>query len=329
MSVEFSTNKLFYHQELLQSAIASPLNTYPLSLEVSLFSGCNAKCFWCCDKTWRKKHPGVLSEKLLIERLAEFYHLGARGLVIEGGGEPTLHPDFNSIVIKAHDIGFDIGLVTNGIAIPYEGIADMFSWIRISLDAYDKHSFIATKGVDKYWDVMANIAKLRGANLGIAYVLTKSSTAPDFSLLVDTLKKAGVRYVQFRRVMDFPALDPGLVDLSYLDRFNDEKFRVYSHQIEEFELPISQSCSAHCLTTVISASGDMFICCRLKQKDGDFGYLGNIKEQTVSDIWFGEERRNLTRNLLEGKVKCPPCRMNKYNNLIEDLRIPTKTRNFL
>jgi intein/homing endonuclease len=62
-----------------------------------------------------------------------------------GGGEPTIHPDFCEIVTYAKDLGFSLGLCTNGkllgTKIPKEIVAK-FSWVRLGLYGfYEGYSY--------------------------------------------------------------------------------------------------------------------------------------------------------------------------------------------
>ena len=75
---------------------------------------------------------------------------GTTGVVIEGGGEPTLYNKFNDVVSYIKDLGLSIGLITNGVRMQYEQHLDKFDWIRISLDATDKNQFFEGKKRDLF-----------------------------------------------------------------------------------------------------------------------------------------------------------------------------------
>jgi MoaA/NifB/PqqE/SkfB family radical SAM enzyme len=48
------------------------------------------------------------------ECISQFHQIGLSGVEFTGGGEPTLHPQFNEIVEFCYDIGLKVGLCTNG-----------------------------------------------------------------------------------------------------------------------------------------------------------------------------------------------------------------------
>ena len=78
----------------------------------------------------------VLDSDLLLDRLAEAYSLGARAISFTGGGEPLTHKAFVDISDRCNDIGFDLGLITNGsllLSSKLEAVVDNYQWLRISM----------------------------------------------------------------------------------------------------------------------------------------------------------------------------------------------------
>ena len=59
-----------------------------------------------------------------------------------------------------------------------------------------------------------------------------------------------------------------------------------------------------------------------------FEPIGNIYEQSFSEIWYGETRREQAKTVLNREFctkYCPECRLTKFNVLLERIeRIKTK-----
>ena len=66
-----------------------------------------------------------------------FKKIGVTGIEFTGGGEPTLHPDFQEIVQYAHSLGFKLGICTNGVILGKKKfnkeIVKLFSWVRLGM----------------------------------------------------------------------------------------------------------------------------------------------------------------------------------------------------
>ena len=102
------------------------------------------------------------------------------GITIEGGGEPTVHPDFVRIVSLAQRYKLDIGLISNGVK-PLGESALAFKWIRVSIDASRPEEYVVEKGLQHFGTVLENVRTLgsmpeRPFLLGIGYVLTKRNS---------------------------------------------------------------------------------------------------------------------------------------------------------
>jgi MoaA/NifB/PqqE/SkfB family radical SAM enzyme len=338
--LDFSSEKLILFPERVAALRQADLSLFPVSVELSLTTHCNLKCAWCVDLKWREDRPGILDKSLILKVMKELKSGGTRGITIEGGGEPTIHPDFREIVEGILDSGLAVGLITNGIAFKDFDLVERMSWIRFSIDAGTKYEFSKLKGgrEEDFDKVLENIKRASAAGkgkcrIGAGFIITPHNL---FNLigLTQSIRGFGARYIQFRRPTEADNLDlGGDFDLSELKSLETPSFEVYIHQMKEyspgnFGLP----CVAHSLTTVIGADGGCFVCCRLRSPVNKFmGCYGNLKDAPFGELWRGEARQEMSKKLLDGnfcKAYCPECRLTKYNLLIERLN-KTKTVDFL
>jgi wyosine [tRNA(Phe)-imidazoG37] synthetase (radical SAM superfamily) len=110
----------------------------PLSINLDMTVACNYRCPHCIDEniinTRFKLPEDIITRSLINLRLC-----GLKTVILIGGGEPTLHPQFGPIVKKIKALGIGCAIVTNGSR--NDKIADVAryfasgDWIRLSLDS--------------------------------------------------------------------------------------------------------------------------------------------------------------------------------------------------
>jgi MoaA/NifB/PqqE/SkfB family radical SAM enzyme len=125
------------------SSIEPPVHS-PISINLDLTSACNYSCLFCVDS--RLINAGKTLALKDIKKLIDTLHVhGLLSVILIGGGEPTLHPDFEAVVETVKDKGIQIGIVTNGSRLEkIEAIADRLGekdWVRISIDAAKEGTF--------------------------------------------------------------------------------------------------------------------------------------------------------------------------------------------
>lgn len=308
---------------------SAPDMTYPISVELSLTHRCNFNCVWCSDSALRARHEDGLTLETLDNLFKDLRDGGTKGIVIEGGGEPTLYKYFSDVVNMASDYGFGVGVITNGSTAIERSIADRCEWIRVSLDASNSEEHRVLKNTTSFEKVMSNIKDLcqSKAAIGIGYVVT-SRNINNLDALILRLYEFGVKYIQFRPVIDHPEMDVD-VDISYLKRYESNKFSVIIDGMDENVIEGNDGlpCSANSVTSVISADGGVYLCGRLNIHDW-IEPIGNITTESFHDIWNGQERIRQSAQLLDPdfcKKNCPRCRLTKFNQLFGRLgRIQTK-----
>lgn len=325
---EAGLEKIFFNLPKVRSLLEKnvPDNTYPISVEMTLTNACNMNCVYCSDAMLRKRQG--MCEMISLN---SFKHLfkdlssgGTKGIVIEGGGEPTLYSHFNEVIDCAVENGLAVGLITNGSIRLSENILKKFEWIRVSLDASTQEEYKALKGVDLYEKVIDNIAYYaKHCNtVGVGYVVT-SKNISQIESLVMRIRELKASYIQLRPVVDSEELYPEGIDLSYLKFYMTKEFGVQvDGMIENSEggnhaLP----CYTSSITSVISGDGSVYICGRLNVYDW-LKPIGNINEQSFHDIWYGEERRKQVEMIGNPdfcKKNCPQCRVSKFNVLFDKL----------
>lgn len=116
----------------------------PVSINLDLTSACNFRCPHCVDS-------GIINtgEALDLDNIKKsvdtLQDKGLLSVILIGGGEPTVHPDFEEIVRYTRGAGLQVGIVTNGSRLERVAkVADLLQegdWLRLSLDAASEETF--------------------------------------------------------------------------------------------------------------------------------------------------------------------------------------------
>lgn len=82
--------------------------------------------------------------------------MGVRGIILTGGGEPTINPHFSKITdwLERNEIPY--GLNTNLV----NEVLCNANFVKVSIDAGDKERFKAIRGKDKLDDVINHLRDL-------------------------------------------------------------------------------------------------------------------------------------------------------------------------
>lgn len=336
-SKEVGVDKILLNPDKIKNILMEDesVGNYPISVELTLTNACNLRCVYCSDLDLREKqgNRAHMDKDVLYRLFDDLARGGTKGVTIEGGGEPSIYPEFEDVVNYATDKGLAVGLITNGVKSIPPNVVKKFEWIRVSLDASTPEEYLALKGVDCFEQVMNNIAfyTKECGTVGVGYVVTNQNLS-QIEALVLRLRDMGASYIQLRPVVDNDMLYPHDVDLSYLKVFSNKKFGVIVDGMKENaesgnkHLP----CVANGITSVISGDGSVYLCGRLNVYSW-LEPIGNINKNSFSEIWDGEIRRKQKQMVMDKEFcykNCPQCRVTKFNELFDRAK-NVKSKNFI
>jgi len=323
--------KIFYHldrlTEIQQGRVPPPVN-----VEIDLTNRCNLGCGFCHfgythtrgPLAGRRSKPknaisggDVMDYRLAIEIMLDLMQNGVRSITWTGGGEPTLHPYFDSIIATT-DGNLDQGIYTNGTLIDKERAALLklhMTWVYVSLDAWDEASYKAIKSTPvfkKACQGVKNLAAASGkATIGVGFLITKDNYKW-VAQMYDLAMGLGADYVQFRPTVLFDQAAPGkLVEdtqwlstaWAWLDMFSRrpnmeldlDRFEMYRNW-RGHGYPI---CWWSAVQTVITPNGKVWTCVNKREHPNDC--LGDLTKQSFADIWAA---RNLAMVNKDCRVLC-------------------------
>lgn len=334
---EYTEEKLRLHQDVIMR-MREGENVYPVTVEMNLTNHCNLDCPWCSDRPYRTAHRDDMNAEVAIRTIAEMERLGVRSVTLEGGGEPTLHPYFEAVV-RSDRHSMPIGVITNGLRLKLlgEDIFPRLAYLRVSLDASNSKMYEVVHGTLPEWyqyvlEGLDRAVKLRGprTTIWISYVVSGKTEAGMLAAAF-TACRIGVDYIQFKPMYNIKTGISYVVDdLEWLDQVSAAgvgKTRVIMSRLNPMEMVGPKGdrrfkfCRAHRLVGAISATGDVLLCCNIKnQVDKDWSF-GNLYKNTFEEIWKSEKRRKIIERVESDETfirdVCTYCRMNTYNNAIE------------
>ena len=344
----FNTNRLLWHGDKIRQWQEGQ-NPYPINLDIHLTGACNLRCPRCAGG----EREGSLDTQIVFDLLKELRKGDVRAIVYTGGGEPAMHKDFSKIIKYTKELGFSIGLITNGSLLTDEMMKTVVAyndWVRVSLDGYDNGTYNRNYGVtgNTFEIVCGNIKRLveikkelgSGCIIGVGYLID-DNVIPGMVSVSERVKGYGVDYIQFRH---FETYSSNSERSSMLENKNvvsfdvskfyqnvnkclalaDSKFRV-AYNKEKFQgiaeafcrLLDYNSCHGSQFTGIIASTGDVYICCVLVG-DARFSF-GKLGEKSFHEIWNGKQRKNVMNNLKIASDCVPFCRYDSMNSFLEPL----------
>jgi heme d1 biosynthesis radical SAM protein NirJ len=162
----------------------------------NLIRRCNLKCKHCYSISGDVDFPGELSTAEVYAVMDDLKAFGVPVLILSGG-EPLLRPDIFGISRRAKDMGFYVGLSSNGTLIGPHNIADIvaidYDYVGISLDGLkDTHDRFRRR-IGGFEEALAGIRLCRdhGIKIGMRFTITMDN-AHELLALLDLAETEGV-----------------------------------------------------------------------------------------------------------------------------------------
>jgi len=349
----FSTSKMLKHLDRILE-VQQTGDTTPFHVSVALTPICNHRCPQCVGAPRLAPEDRTTMPFEAIERLADdFATLNVKAISLGGSGDASTYPRLPEVIRLFHSRGMEVGLITNGQLLReelQEAIVDCCTWVRFSIDADGPELFKLTHGMEAHdWEkVVANISSVvalrtrKGSSvtIGVSYLIgshTKKGIYPAAVLA----QRLGVDYIRMRpfatwdgNPLPFEQQEMGEVldELKRAASLGNEKFFVsYPKDRTEWvkdgaAIPKYKRCRIIHYWGVVQADGKVYLCCHTRWKDKY--YIGNIHEQSFSDLWHSEKRKKIIESI-DFKDCFMPCQYNAHNELLEAIDTPVLHENFI
>lgn len=162
----------------------------------NLIRRCNLACKHCYSISADHDFPGELSTGEIFSVMQDLKSFGVPVLILSGG-EPLLHPDIFNISETAKDMGFYVGLSTNGTRINERNINAIakinYDYVGISIDGMrETHDHFRRKAgaFDASLHAM-RLCREQGIKVGMRFTITMNN-AHELPQVLDLMKSESI-----------------------------------------------------------------------------------------------------------------------------------------
>ncbi len=162
----------------------------------NLIRRCNLTCKHCYSISADTDFPGELSRDEIFTVMDDLKSFGVPALILSGG-EPLLRPDIFEISKRAKELGFYVGLSTNGTLIDKEMIEAItevgYDYVGISLDGIGKthDRFRRKEGAFDASMTGVGLCMEKGLKVGLRFTMTVDNQ-DELPGMLDLLEREGV-----------------------------------------------------------------------------------------------------------------------------------------
>lgn len=348
----YAADKAAMHPERLV-VLRNGGQPYPVFVHMVLSDLCNQDCSFCAYRT--EGYPSnqnftirdefgetiehnpnrMLPFDKVIETIECFQPMGVRAVLLTGGGEPTIYPQFGEVTEALDDCGIDLGVNTNGLLLGHDRCYRLpyAKWVRVSVDSGTAETYAKTRRVSsKQFDrVLQNIHSFsevprRHATLGVGFVVTRGNYH-ELSLAVRKFRDAGADNVRISANLntDGSKYYDGLYyeimkQCEEARGLETDDFRVFDNFASRYgELdagnPEYRDCGYMHFTTYIGGDQKVYVCC--VNAYSDRGCIGSIEDMSFKELWDSEMKQEMFDNF--DARGCVHCQFNDRNIAIRRL----------
>jgi len=162
----------------------------------NLIRRCNLACKHCYSISADRDFPGELSTAEIYTVMDDLRRFGVPVLILSGG-EPLLRPDLFEIARRGKDMGFYVGLSSNGTLIGPDAIKRIaavgFDYVGVSLDGIQETHDRFRRKTGAFDASLAGIRLCRdaGVKIGIRFTVTQDN-AHDLPALLQLVDDEGI-----------------------------------------------------------------------------------------------------------------------------------------
>ncbi|MAG50814.1 hypothetical protein CL621_04220 [archaeon] len=290
---------------------------------------CNHNCIGCDYSEQNKKFHHKTSNKDANKLIDEFIRLKVRSVDFSGGGEATLHPEFNNMVLKLAKHKISMGLLTNGSMLKGELLKNIVkhgAYIRISLESGSEEVFKKVKRAsgEEFQGILENIRNAlvlrdklnQDCDISLKFTVGKENYE-DMENAIKLAIDLGVDSIQFKRYRNVREM---FEDWERLNLVLDSLKKEYSDRIPVLgdftPSKLIGNCWLNPLEFVIDAYGDVYMCHYYRHRMKDH-YLGNMLKQKLENFWGSKEHWDKIRKIDPNKCNVYDCSFHHKNALMD------------
>ena len=311
----------------------------PVCLYLEVTNRCNLLCTTCPRTYVELEPPADLSWDLFRSIVDQLPDLSRA--VLHGVGEPMLVKNLPAMVRYLKDRGVYVLFNTNGTVLNDRNGRAMIDAgldeLRVSLDASNRESYLAVRGVDYFDRILRNVRRFRAmqererhAKPRVSAWLTGlKETIPELPAFVKLAAEIGVREVYLQRLVFFDKDTVGLArpDQALFEQMNGtdaEHLRAAERMADSLGVTFSASgaasepgmslaqstgsnpwslCGRPWTVMYFTANGRALPCCiaPFAQHGYENYTLGDATQETLREIWNGARYQEFRTALQSGQ----------------------------
>jgi len=285
----------------------------PVHVQLVLSDLCNHDCSFCAYRmssglshelfvTPETHNPNRRIETpKAIEIIRDCAALGVKAIQFTGGGEPTVHRDYELLFALAQDLRVQTALVTNGVKLKVSDPFLRMTWVRVSVDAGTPETYSAVRRVDrshwtKVWGNIGAFASQYQGTLGVGFVVTRENWR-EIAQAARLAKNAGASSLRIGAVFsaDGESYYDGLAESidaeirAAMDCSGDgfEVINLFGRRMTDLHdgAPTDSFCGYQHFTTYIGADLNVYRCCNTAYTTR--GTVGSLKNTRLVDVLAG------------------------------------------
>lgn len=290
----------------------------PVTVEWDLSNRCVLGCEACHFAHTHVRGPWATTERVMpvgyastgdladlavvFRELPRMARMGVQSIVWSGGGEPTTHPRWLDALQEAARWGLAQGMYTAGVlgTAQAAALADLVTWVVVSLDADTAEGYAAEKRTDHFRQVLDAVRAMIGrrATVGVSFLLHEGNWKQAHRMLA-LGQVLGVNYTTFRPAIQHvhperPSalarrphwITQALPVLQLLAREPRVELSVARFvQYRDWVRHPYPACYGIRLNTTVTPDGRVWVCPNRRGIEGSC--LGDLREEAFPALWAG------------------------------------------
>lgn len=310
----------------------------PTHVQLVISDLCNQNCHFCsyrmdggfaseqfADADGNRNPKRFIPTAKAIEILDDCARVGVKAIEFTGGGEPTVHPDWQQIIAHAQARGLQTGLVTNGVRLREAPALERLTWLRISLDAGRPDTYARIRQSSAWAQAVRAIelaGALRGPLVGVGFVVTREN----YRELADAARiarDAGAAYLRVSAMFSTAGagyyeglaadIDEQRAQARMTERPGFQVVDYFGDRVQDLkdERPDYEFCGYQQFVVYIAGNQRVYSCCTNAYTA--HGEIGDLREKSFAAWLASTERRAFDAR------RCHHCQFNDKNRVINYL----------
>ena len=277
---------------------------YPTVLQIELTNRCNLNCIMCPRQGMTRAIGDMPLE--LFNKIVDQLKGKTEIAILHLLGESLLHPNLFEMIDYCRKIGIRTVLSTNATLLNEQRAQKLLNSkldiLLLSFDGFSQKTYEKIRQGADFNKVVENIK---------SFLLMKNAPYPFIIVQMIEMKDT---QDQIKDFLDFWR--------DYKVRALVKPFTHWQGDVESIKKLVANPheviksnaiCDRLWMWLTVLADGTLIPCCR--DYDGKYS-MGNLKEQTIQEVWNGEKMIEFRKKYLQGRDKIDICKTCDYNPVV-------------